>query len=185
MGTMAIYYTGRGDDGTTGVMGRGRVKKDSCAIQAVGDIDELNSVVGVAIANTPDEYINKMLKVIQDRLFTLGAEVSASVEGGARPKKTIDSALVKDLEKQIDEIGATLPELKKFVFPGGSLSSSYLHLARSVARRAERSVVALSKEKKINPGILRYLNRLSSFFFVAALYANKKEGIEEYNPTYR
>ncbi|MFI5412442.1 MAG: cob(I)yrinic acid a,c-diamide adenosyltransferase [Candidatus Micrarchaeales archaeon] len=153
-------------------------------INAVGDIDELNSVVGVAIANTPDEYINKMLKVVQDKLFIVGAEVSAAVDGGMKLKFSTDEKIVKDLERQIDEIGSTLPELKKFVLPGGSLSSSYLHLSRSVTRRAERSVFKLSKETKINPYILKYLNRLSSFFFATALYINKKEGIEEFNPTY-
>ncbi len=179
---MTKYYTGVGDDGSTGIVGKGRVGKDSRIIQAVGEIDELNSVVGVAIANTPDSYINKMLKVVQDRLFVIGAEISST--GGTKLKSNIDAYAVTDLEKQIDEIGTTLPELKKFVLPGGSLSSSYLHLARSVSRRAERSVVALSKETKINPSVLRYLNRLSSFFFAAALYVNKKEGIEEFNPTY-
>lgn len=181
---MTIYYTGSGDDGSTGVMGKGRVKKDSCMTIALGEIDELNSVVGVTIANTSDDYINRMLKAVQDRLFVVGAEISASVEGGAKPKTSISGEMIEDLEKQIDEIGATLPELKKFVLPGGSISSAYLHLARSVARRAERSTVALTKETKVNPNILRYLNRLSSFFFAAALYVNKKEGIDETNPTY-
>ncbi len=182
---MTKFYTGSGDGGSTGTMGRGRVGKDSCIVQAVGDIDELNSVIGIAIANTPDERINRLLKVIQDKLFIVGAEVSASVEGGTRLRASITDTTVKDLEKEIDEIGSTLPELKKFVLPGGSLSSSYLHLARSTARRAERSAVALSKETKINENILKYLNRLSSFFFAAALYINMKEGIEEYNPSYR
>jgi cob(I)alamin adenosyltransferase len=181
---MTVYYTGKGDDGSTGLMGKERVGKDSCMVQAIGDLDELNSIVGVAIANTPDEYINKMLKSIQDRLFIVGAEVSASVEGGTKPKSVLGDNNIKDLERQIDEIGSTLPELKKFVLPGGSLSSAYLHLARSTARRAERSIVALSKEAKISPHVLQYLNRLSSFFFAAALYVNRKEGIEETNPTY-
>ncbi len=183
---MTLYYTGKGDDGSTGITGKGRVEKDCCQIEALGDVDELNSIVGVAIANTTDSYITNMLEVVQDKLFTLGAEVSAAVENGAKPKSVIDEKTVKDLEKGIDEIGATLPELKKFVLPGGSLSSAYLHLARSIARKAERSVVSLNKETKtkLNPNILKYLNRLSSFFFAAALYMNKKEGIDETNPSY-
>ncbi len=116
---MTVYYTGKGDDGSTGVMGKGRVQKDSCMINAIGDIDELNSIVGVAIANTPDEYINKMLKVIQDKLFIVGAEISTTVEGGAKLKFSLDEKIIKDLEKEIDELGSTLPELKKFVLPGG------------------------------------------------------------------
>lgn len=183
---MTIYYTGKGDKGDTGVMGKGRVSKDSQIAHAMGDIDELNSVIGVAIANTTDERIAKLLKVIQDRLFTMGAEVSASVEGGAKPKSTITDKDVKQLEMEIDELGSRLPDLKKFVLPGGSISGAYLQLARSVARRAERSVVAFdsSSKVKVNPNIKSYLNRLSSFMFAAALYMNKKEGIEEDNPTY-
>lgn len=181
---MTTYYTGHGDEGETGTMGKGRIKKDSKLAVAIGDIDELNSIVGVAIANTPDERINSLLKVIQDRLFMVGAEISASVEGGAKLKFSLKEGSTKDLEREIEELGLRLPALKKFVLPGGSLSAAYLHLARSVARRAERSVVALSSENRINPALMQYLNRLSSFFFVAALYMNKKEGIEEFNPTY-
>jgi cob(I)alamin adenosyltransferase len=180
------HYTGTGDDGTTGVMGKGRVRKDSIVIQASGDIDELNSAVGLAIAHTPDDYINRMLKGVQDKLFTIGAQVSASMEGGVQAKSKIGEDDLKLLESQIDEVGNTLPELRKFILPGGSMSSAYLHHARAVARRAERSVVALSNEKKTNvePVIKKYLNRLSSFLFVAARFMNKKEGIEESNPTY-
>ncbi len=184
--TTTRHYTGTGDDGTTGVMGKGRVRKDSCIIQATGDIDELNSSIGVAIANTSDDYVNRMLRGVQDKLFTLGAQVSASVEGGVQTKSRIGEEDLKLLEEQIEELGATLPELRKFILPGGSASSACLHNARAVARRAERSVVALSNEKKTNldPLIQKYLNRLSSFLFVAARYTNRKEGVEEANPTY-
>ena len=181
---MTVFYTGTGDDGSTGVMGKGRVKKDSPLAIAMGDVDELNSLVGVVIANCDDDTINRMLKVVQDKLFTVGAELSSSVEGGAKPKASITEATIKDLEREIDDIGSKVPELKKFVLPGGSVSAAYLHLARSVARRAERSVVAATEKHKINPNILKYMNRLSSFFFAAALFMNKKEGIEELNPTY-
>lgn len=181
---MTIYYTGKGDEGTTNRMGRGRIKKNSAISAAMGDVDELNSAVGVAIANIPDEHLDSMLKVIQDRLFAFGAEISASGEGGTKPKRAITAADVKDLERQIDEMGAKLPELKKFVLPGGSVGGAYLHLARSIARRAERSVVALNDETRLNPNLLGYMNRLSSFFFASALYLNRKEGIEETNPTY-
>jgi cob(I)alamin adenosyltransferase len=180
------HYTGTGDDGTTGVMGRGRVGKDSRIIQATGDVDELNSAIGVAIANISDDYINRMLKGVQDKLFTLGAQVSASIDSGVQTRAKISEADLKMLEEQIKEIGSTLPELKKFILPGGSISSAYLHNARAVARRAERSIVVLSKEKKtdVDPLIQKYLNRLSSFLFVAARYVNRKDGVEETNPTY-
>ncbi len=180
------HYTGTGDDGTTGVMGKGRVSKDSPIIRASGDIDELNSIVGLAIAHTSDNHINQMLRGIQDKLFTIGAQVSASMEEKAQLKSKISENDLKILEDNIEEIGSTLPDLKKFILPGGSVSSAYLHHARAVARRAERSVVALSNDKKahIEPIMHKYLNRLSSFFFVAARYMNNKEGIEESNPTY-
>ncbi len=184
--TQTRHYTGTGDDGTPGVMGRGRVSKDSCIIQATGDVDELNSAIGVAIANTSDDYINRMLRGVQDKLFTLGAQVSASVDEGVQTKSKIGEGDLKLLEAQIEELGETLPELRKFILPGGTVSSAYLQNARAVARRAERSVVALSKEDKthVDPLIQKYLNRLSSFLFVAARYINNKEGVEETNPTY-
>ncbi len=181
---MTVYYTGRGDNGETSVMGKGRVKKDDPIVKAIGDIDELNSVVGVVIANTDDEKVNRNLRIIQDRLFVVGAEIASSLESGIKPKSSINENSVKELEKEIDELGKSLPELKKFVLPNGCVSSSYLHLARSVARRAERSAASLSKSNKVNPDILKYLNRLSSFFFAAALYMNKKNNIKETNPTY-
>ncbi len=180
---MTTYYTGKGDDGSTGTLGRCRINKDSRLANAVGDVDELNSVIGVAIVNTADERIAGALALVQDMLFTVGAELSASASGN-KPKSTIKRRDVAGLEGEIDELGSRLPELKKFVLPGGSPSGAYLHLARSVARRAERSVISLSKESKLNPYVQTYLNRLSSFLFVAALYANKREGMEENHPTY-
>ncbi len=179
---MTRYYTGRGDKGETDTMGFGRISKDTMLANLLGDIDELNSVVGVSIANTTDEKVAGAMKVLQDKLFTAGSDAASSDANKAA--KRIKESDVKWLEEQTDDISSSLPELKKFVLPGGSVSAAYLHLARSVARRAERTAVSLSKKQSLNPNLLSFLNRTSSLLFVCALYMNKKEGVEEYHPTY-
>jgi cob(I)alamin adenosyltransferase len=176
------YYTGRGDQGDTDTMGFGRISKDTLMAAALGDIDELNSVIGVSIANATDDRVASALHALQDKLFTAGADVASS--GANKSAKRITKPDVKWLEEQTDDIGARIPELKRFVLPGGSVSAAYLHLARSVARRAERSAVSLSKKEGLNPELLAFLNRISSLLFVCALYMNKKEGVEESHPTY-
>ena len=176
------YYTGKGDKGETDTMGFGRISKGTQMAGLLGDIDELNSAIGVSAANTTDEHISDILKTLQDKLFKAGADAASSDANKAA--KRITESDVKWLEEQTDDIGAKLPELKKFVLPGGSASGSYLHLARSVARRAERSAVLLSEKQKLNPNLLAFLNRVSSLLFVCALYMNKKEGIEESHPAY-
>ena len=179
---MTSYYTGKGDKGETDTMGFGRISKDTKLADLLGDIDELNSMIGVSIANTSDEHVSNIMRTLQDRLFIAGSDVASSESH--RSAKRIKESDVKWVEEQVDEIGAKLPELKKFVLPGGSVSSAYLHLARSVARRAERTAVSLSKKQKLNEQLLAFLNRASSLLFVCALYMNKKEGVEETNPTY-
>lgn len=181
---MSVFYTGKGDSGETDTMGLGRIAKDSPITVAIGDIDELNSAIGVAVANLDDDRAASSLKVVQDRLFSLGAELSCSDKALENIRGRICADDVKELEQQVEEFASRLPRLRKFVLPGGSISASYLHLARAVARRAERSVVMLSRKRKVNPYIISYLNRLSSFLFVAALMMNVKEGIDELNPTY-
>ena len=184
---MARFYTGKGDDGKTNLMGNFRVEKCDNLVEAIGEIDELNSVIGVAITNMSDDHLAKLLQGLQNNLFIIGAELAASMDPQASKnvlKSRITKIKIEELEKNVEELSATLPELKKFVLPGGSIGSSYLHLARSVCRRAERSVVAAKSEVKISEELLQYLNRLSSFLFVAALHLNKKEGIDEMNPAY-
>lgn len=176
------FYTGRGDVGQTDTMGFGRISKDDQIVVLLGDIDELNSVIGVAISEMTDNHVTEILRKLQDRLFTAGADAASGA--GNKAAKRITREDVSWLEDEIDGISVSLSKLRKFVLPGGSPSSAYLHLARSVARRAERSAVALSKRKAINPGLIAFLNRVSSLLFVCALYMNRKEGIEESNPTY-
>ena len=178
------YYTGSGDSGETGALGSRRLKKSDKLIVAIGDVDELNSAIGVAVTNLTDNHVADMLKSVQNSLFVIGAELAASTGGKGALKAKITNEKVKELEKGIEELGSTLPELKKFVLPGGSVGGSHLHLARSVCRRAERSVVSASEDEKVSDELKRYMNRLSSFLFVAALYINKKEDVEEMHPVY-
>ena len=179
------YYTGTGDAGCTGTLGKARLGKNDKLIVAIGDVDELNSAIGVAITTLTEKHLSNMLMHVQNNLFIVGAELAASVNG-TDPilKDHITEQKVKELEKAMDEIGATLPDLKKFVLPGGSDGAAHLHLARAICRRAERSVIDAKTKAKINDEIAKYLNRLSSFLFVAALHANNKEGVEERNPVY-
>lgn len=176
------YYTGRGDGGETDTMGFGRISKGTQIANLLGDIDELNSAIGVSVTNTTDERVSGIMKTLQDKLFKAGADAASS--GTNEGAKRITALDVRWLEEQTDDIGAKVPDLKKFVLPGGSTPSAYLHLARSIARRAERSAVSLSEKQRLNPNLLAFLNRVSSLLFVCALYMNKKEGVEESHPTY-
>ena len=179
------YYTGAGDNGCTGTLGKARLGKDDKLIIAIGDVDELNCAIGVAITTLTEKHLSDMLMAVQNSLFMVGAELAASVNGNdSALKDHITEKKVKELESAIEELGATLPDLKKFVLPGGSDGGAHLHLARAVCRRAERSVIEAKSKAKINEELVKYLNRLSSFLFVAALHANGKEGIEERNPVY-
>lgn len=181
---MGSFYTGRGDNGETDTMGFGRMGKESPLANALGDVDELNSLIGVAIANTPDKHLCDVMIGIQNKLFTIGAQLSAAPGSTLKSNAKITGSDIKDLEDEIDDLEAKVPKLKKFVLPGGSQSGALLHLSRAVARRAERSVVLLSKNLSVSPELISYLNRLSSFLFVSALFINRKEGIEEQNPVY-
>ena len=174
-------YTGRGDPGKTDTLGIGRIGKETNVASLMGDIDELNSTIGVAISNEEDKTVSTILKRLQNLLFKAGSDV-ASPEG--RKIKRISSNDVKWVEERTDALSNEIPLLKKFVLPGGSASGAHLHLARAVARRAERSAVRLSKERMINGDMLRFLNRTSSLLFACALYTNMKKRIKEENPTY-
>lgn len=178
-----IYYTGKGDDGNTGVLSDKRVRKDGILIEAIGNIDELNSAVGVALSHVEGGEVGKQLRSIQNTLFIIGANL-ASTNGGKIAKAQIKPEALPELEAAIKDIGNGLPELKKFVLPGGSRASAHLHMARAIARRAERSVVSASKEYKVDRDVVAYLNRLSSYLFAAALYVNHEKGVTESNPSY-
>ncbi len=182
---MTIFYTGKGDNGKTGTLSGKRVEKSSAVMDAIGDIDELNSSVGIAISSCRHKRLVEMLKDIQNDLFIISAQIASfGSQSGIKGLGSIDDKSVKKLADYMDEIGKEVPELKEFVMPGGAEPAAYLHYARAIARRAERSVIRVSDEANVSDSVRSYMNRLSSFLFVAALYANAKERRGEEHPWY-
>ncbi len=183
---MARIYTKTGDDGTTGLIGGKRVPKDAVRVDAYGQVDELNAVLGVVRSYELPRRTEDILNRIQDDLFTVGANLA--LPQGTDPAEwkipPIDARDIAILEKEIDECEADLEPLRQFILPGGSAPGALLHLARTIARRAERSCVALSHADTLDPNILRYLNRLSDLCFVLARYVNRHSGFSEYHPTF-
>ncbi len=180
---MTKYYTGTGDDGTTGILADKRVSKADALMAAIGDIDELNSAIGLALSRIDDAAVSAQLRSVQNNLFILGANL-ASANGKKIDAAQINPKSLPELEVAIKALGDKMPELRQFVLPGGSEASAALHLARSVARRAERSAVAAGKSYNVDRGVIAYLNRLSSYLFAAALYLNHAKGIKESHPDY-
>ncbi|MDE1825757.1 MAG: cob(I)yrinic acid a,c-diamide adenosyltransferase [Candidatus Micrarchaeota archaeon] len=180
---MTKYYTGKGDNGSTSIMGGTSVPKGDILIEAIGDVDELNSSIGISLFYVRDDTLREQLKLIQNELFSIGA-LLASVESANFSKAKVEPKQVQRLEEAIKSMGAKMPELTKFVLPAGSEESSHIHLSRSIARRAERHISAAAQKYKIDGNLLAYMNRLSSFLFTAALYLNFQNGVEESNPMY-
>jgi len=171
-------YTKTGDDGSTGLFGGPRVPKDDPRIEAYGTIDELNSVLGLVRAEGVDHELDQLLNLIQNHLFSLGAEL-ATPEPVAHGTRLIGASQIAVLEGAIDRFEAAVEPLKQFVLPGGSKTAALLHLARTVCRQAERQLVTLIRTSQypISAELLIYLNRLSDLLFVAARWANKVAGI--------
>jgi cob(I)alamin adenosyltransferase len=161
-------YTRTGDGGTAGLVDGSRVSKSSLRMAAIGEIDEANAAIGVAIAALGRDDVAYRLLRVQNDLFDLGADAATpgEVEGALR----IEASQVARLEVEIDEMNATLDPLTSFILPGGSPAVAALHLARTVVRRAERATVALNESEPLNPQLLAYLNRLSDHLFVAARF---------------
>ncbi len=180
---LTAYYTGKGDKGSTGILADHRVSKSDEIVDAIGNVDELNSYIGLSIYYIRDEHLRKELRMIQNDLFIIGANL-ASLSNKAIKKAIMAPESVQRIEKAIEPMAAKLPELKQFVLPGGNEGAVHLHVARSIARRAERRIVAVSEKHGLDDAVVAYINRLSSFLFVAALYLNFNEGIEEEHPTY-
>ena len=167
-------YTKTGDGGTAGLVDGSRVSKSSLRMTAIGEVDEANAAIGVAVAALGDEPVVEQLLEIQNDLFDLGADVATpgNVDGALR----IVASQVQRLELDIDVMNAGLAPLESFILPGGSASVAALHLARAIVRRAERAVVALNEEEPLNPQLVSYLNRLSDHLFVAARHVASTEG---------
>lgn len=167
-------YTRTGDNGTTGLVDGSRVAKHCPLMQAIGDVDEANSAIGVAIVALSGMDEGALLGRIQNDLFDLGADLATPVTGGADPEWAlrITAGQVDSLEQEIDRLNAALPALDSFILPGGSAAAAALHLARAITRRAERSVAAATADSALNQQTLAYLNRLSDLLFVLARHVN-------------
>ena len=173
-------YTKTGDDGTTMLFGGGRIPKHHLRIECYGTVDELNSYIGLLCSQKMDAKYKTLLKEIQDRLFSVGANLATHPEKeGKVQKPELEEADIELLEKSMDEIQEQLPPLKHFILPGGHNTVSFCHIARCVCRRTERLVVALSESEYVAPIILQYLNRLSDFLFVLARQLSYDLGVEE------
>jgi cob(I)alamin adenosyltransferase len=172
-------YTRSGDDGTTALGTGERRKKYDLRIEAYGTLDEVNAVIGVARLHVSDKAFDAVLARIQNDLFDVEADLCMPSEGGKGPggaRLTVTDAQVSWLEGEIDRLNAELTPLKSFILPGGSPPAAYLHLARTVCRRAERIMVALNDKpgESVTAAALKYVNRLSDFLFVASRSMNDR-----------
>ena len=175
---MDRIYTRGGDAGETSLGDGARVPKDSPRIEAYGDVDELNAVLGLALARGLPEPAASWLTIVQNELFDLGADLAVPL-GDARERLRVTAGQVERLEAWCDEANEGLPMLRSFVLPGGSESAALLHLGRTVCRRAERRAVTLTAREEVNPQALAYLNRLSDLLFILARAANAAAGADE------
>jgi len=170
---LSKIYTRTGDKGTTGLGDGSRVDKDHLRVEAYGTVDELNSAVGLVLASELPPAIGKCLTQVQHELFDLGGEL-------CMPGTTlIPERFVARLEKELDTLNADLPPLKDFILPGGSESAARCHIARTLARRAERRVVSLARSETVNGASIRYLNRLSDLLFVMSRVLARADGGSE------
>ncbi|MCB1494247.1 MAG: cob(I)yrinic acid a,c-diamide adenosyltransferase [Bauldia sp.] len=165
-------YTRTGDDGTSALATGERRPKSDLRFQAIGTVDELNATIGIARLSAAGTASDGMLARIQNDLFDLGADLAVPQEGGRHERLRIVDSQVSRLESEIDALNDSLQPLTSFILPGGSPLAAALHLSRTVARRAERTMVDLDAYEPVNPVALTYINRLSDFLFVAARTAN-------------
>lgn len=173
-------YTKTGDAGETGLLGGRRVRKDDLRIEAYGTVDELNAFLGLARCEALPAEVATTLERVQNELFAVGAELATTNPAKRRPE-FIAEAHIETLEREIDHLETKLPPLKEFILPGGNRGASQLHVARAVCRRAERLVVSLMNDpgSEVSPRMVKYLNRLSDYLFVAARAANWLAGVPD------
>ena len=177
-------YTKSGDKGETGLYGGKRIRKDNARVVAYGDVDETNAAIGIARSYIEEgssgsrevlAFIDSALECVQNKLFAIGAVLAGSED----PNFSVKDSDIEYLEKCIDHIDELVQPIKAFILPFGTDLSARLHLARTVARRAERSIVALSAAEPINSNVLAYANRLSDFLFTLARFANKAQSVPD------
>ncbi len=173
-------YTKSGDQGQTGLFGGARVSKASVRVEVYGDVDELNSALGVVLAQCEDRRAAELLRSLQNQLFTLGAELARvpgkDVELGVA---LLDDRDVEEIEHAIDELSEDLPPLQSFILPGGCAQAAALHVARTVCRRTERKLVALQAAEPVRSELLRFVNRASDLLFVMARHANFRAKVSD------
>jgi cob(I)alamin adenosyltransferase len=172
-------YTRSGDGGSTALFGGGRVPKDDARVDAYGSVDELNAVIGWCVACTSDVHLQGRLETIQHDLFALGAELATPPprDGRRRPDTPgVPRQRIAEMEGWMDDADTELPELRAFVLPGGTQAAAALHMARTVCRRAERTVVHLAGQEAVDADVITYLNRLSDLLFTFARLSNVRGG---------
>ncbi|HEX5538967.1 MAG TPA: cob(I)yrinic acid a,c-diamide adenosyltransferase [Methylophilaceae bacterium] len=167
---LSKIYTRTGDKGTTGLGDGTRVDKDSLRVEAMGEVDELNAIVGILLTEPLAEPIRTALTRVQHDLFDLGGELCIPGHSMLKPGR------ITDMEQTLDLLNEPLPPLKEFILPGGSRGGAYCHLARTVCRRAERKVIRLAREEQVSEVALQYLNRLSDLLFVMCRVINRDAG---------
>ncbi len=173
-------YTKTGDTGETGLFGGGRVPKDHPRVSAYGDVDELNSTIGVVRATEPLGFLDPLFETIQRDLFSLGGHLATPDPSRVREaleKAELTTERIALFERTIDEADQELPPLRAFVLPAGTPKAAALHVARTVCRRAERSVISLSHSDSVPALFIVYLNRLSDLLFTLARLANHRDGV--------
>ena len=170
-------YTKTGDDGITGIQGGKRISKSNLRIQAYGAVDEINAAIGVVLSKKPGDDLESLLQKIQNDLFVAGADLSHA--DLSTNNKRVTSSMVENLEKNIDRIENELEPLTNFILPGGHEIAAFIHVSRTITRRAETKVIALDEKEKVNDECKKYLNRLSDLLFVIARLINKKNGFED------
>lgn len=186
-------YTKTGDKGETGLYGGTRISKASARVDSYGNIDELNAFIGVAKSYVNDTEVLEQLKSIQFDLFTVGSEAATPIDklflanGKARLPLVISEAEIEAMEHWIDAFEEKLEPLQYFILPGGGKAATHFHVARTVCRRAERSLVFLNETEEVRPELIKYLNRLSDYLFVLSRYVSKldNEAEEFWNPNDR
>ncbi|NHZ72118.1 MAG: cob(I)yrinic acid a,c-diamide adenosyltransferase [Aquificales bacterium] len=180
MPRLTKIYTKKGDTGETSLAGGQRVPKESLRIRAYGTVDELNAQIGVALAFGLCDRLTAVLPIIQNELFNLGSDLAFLEEDKQKiDLPEIGAVHVEKLEDLIDELNEVVGRLQNFILPGGTIGATQLHVARTVCRRAERDVIALSRDESVGEFVVPYLNRLSDALFVMSRYENKQAGQAE------
>ena len=173
-------YTGGGDDGTTSLVGGERAGKDSLRLDCYGTVDEFSAFLGVvASCSDCEPEVREFINSVQNRLFDIGGYLASRPGGSGLPPV---AGLAEDcvrIEREIDILDDRTPKMRAFVLPGGCMSASHAHVARTVCRRAERRIIALSREEDVDCEVIRYFNRLSDYLFILARYFNFRAGVDE------